>query len=104
MNPTYEMCVLCIVLILSPRKNGTMSTCPPFSTPEPPLLPPATELPVRVSAPTDSISLALTQLTAQDIIADFSTINLVFIEIAADSLKGRVFEISLADLNKEAKE
>jgi len=43
--------------------------------------PPATELPARVSA-----------------------FQLIILEIAADSLKGRVFEVSLADLNRDSNE
>jgi ribosomal protein S3AE len=76
----------------SPRRNGTTSTSPPFSTSAPPPSPPATELLVRVS-----IALAW--------ICCFIPGNLTYyIEIAADSLKGRVFEVSLADLNRDSNE
>jgi ribosomal protein S3AE len=55
--------------------------CPAFSTLEFPLLPLATRLLVKVS-----IWSVLTILT----------------EVAADSLRGRVFDISLGELNSEA--
>ncbi len=60
-----------------------MSTCPLFSTSALPPSPPATELPARVRSPPPQLTLSL-------------------IEIAADSLKGRVFEVSLADLNRDS--
>jgi small subunit ribosomal protein S3Ae len=60
-----------------------MSTYPLSSMLEPPLSLPAIELLVKVIYQ----SLALTPCS---------------IEIAADSLKGRVFEISLADLNRDS--
>lgn len=74
--------LLIIAPTLSLRRNGTMCTSPPFSTSVPPQSPPATELLVRVS------------------IESFNRL----LEIAADSLKGRVFEVSLADLNRDSNE
>lgn len=65
----------------STRRNGTTYMCPAFSTLEFPLLPLATRLLVKVS-----IWSVLTILK----------------EVAADSLRGRVFDISLGELNSEA--
>lgn len=73
-----------IAYTLSRRRNGTTSTFPPSSTSAHPQSPPATELLVRVSL----------------ILFFYSDI----IEQAADSLKGRVFEVSLADLNRDSNE
>lgn len=65
----------------STRRNGTTYMCPAFSTSEFPLSPLATRPPVKVS-----IWSVLT----------------IFTEVAADSLRGRVFDISLGELQTEA--
>ena len=75
--------ILNIVPTPSLGKNGTTSMCPLSSTTAFPLSPPATRLPVKV------------RITC--LLIDCSSV-----EIAADSLKGRVFEVSLADLNRES--
>lgn len=67
----------------SPRKNGTTSTYPPSLMLEFQPSLPATEPPVKVSF-------------KQPLLLIFP------IEISADSLKGRVFEVSLADLNRDS--
>jgi small subunit ribosomal protein S3Ae len=71
-----------LVYMLSPRKNGITYMCPAFSMCACPLLPPATRLLVRVSYVASNI----------------------FTEVSADSLRGRVFTVSLGELNNNAHE
>jgi len=68
----------------SPRRNGTTSTFPLFSILE------------------FQQSLLAIELLAR--VRFLDKVISFYIEIAADSLKGRVFEVSLADLNRESNE
>lgn len=70
------------------RKSGTMYMCPQCLIPEYPLLLLAIRQPDKVRLLTFPRFLNYNRL--------------IFIEIAADSLKGRVFEISLADLQNKS--
>jgi len=73
-----------IVSILSTERNGTMYMCPAFLTSAHQLLPLATRLLVKVSF--------------------WSVIKLNLLEVASESLRGRVFTISLGELNNDAHE
>lgn len=71
---------------LLPKKNGTMSMYPPYLMCAYPPSPQSTRLLVKVKI--------------------FEVVLIIFIKIenSADSLKGRVFEVSLADLNRGTSE
>ena len=69
--------------MLSQERNGTMYMCPLFLTCASQPSPPATKLLGKVN--TNAI-----------------LIKFYCLENSADSLKGRVFEVSLADLNRDS--